>query len=392
VYNRNATVLGNSVLYVTDTAQIGYYRPNNLTGIENILDYRMNKIASVASGLVAEYERLSDGYSITYSEGPGIRPDEPERPDMLTNYLVSMFLEPRLALFKKLYVSGGVRFDQSSIYNQVLTPRIGVSYSFYKHILRFSYAEAFRAPKPWDYTDGLGNPSLLPETMNSYEGSFAMHITDELKADFIGYANKLENAITKETVGNYYRWINSGNITTLGCEIMLRYKTRKLKSFINYTFNQSRDEQDNAIPEISKHTANAGITYSFNDYIRINLRSNFVGKRENPTLIIATNSMEVDPYIVFHGALSLTNNKGLTVQLIAKNILDKEYYHPSNRPPDRYRQPQRTSYFCRISLELYNKAKGSYMYDYSYLSGSSMTNVHASTISSILDFAKIADK
>ena len=28
-------------------------------------------------------------------------------------------------------------------------------------------------------------------------------------------------------------------------------------------------------------------------------------------------------------------------QLIVKNLFDVRYFHPSNRPPDRYRQPQR---------------------------------------------------
>jgi len=27
---------------------------------------------------------------------------------------------------------------------------------------------------------------------------------------------------------------------------------------------------------------------------------------------------------------------------VVRNLLDAEYYHTSNRPPDRYRQPQRT--------------------------------------------------
>jgi hypothetical protein len=34
--------------------------------------------------------------------------------------------------------------------------------------------------------------------------------------------------------------------------------------------------------------------------------------------------------------------RGFDFQLIARNLLDEVYYHPSNLEPDRYRQPQRT--------------------------------------------------
>ena len=167
VYSRNSTVLPNSVLYVTDTDQIAYYRPNHLVGTEHIVSMTLSDYLSLASGIVFEYEQLAEGFAITYSGSPNMLPAKPERPAMLRNTLASVFLEPRLHLLPGLFITGGIRFDKSSIYDQVFTPRLGVSYQFDKHVARVSYAEAFRAPKPWDYLDGLGNPSLLPERMNS---------------------------------------------------------------------------------------------------------------------------------------------------------------------------------------------------------------------------------
>jgi outer membrane cobalamin receptor len=261
---------------------------------------------------------------------------------MVDNTLASIFIEPRVTLFKNLYLSGGLRFDQSSIYDQVYTPRAGLIYHFRKHILRFSYAEAFRAPKSWDYTDGLGNPSLLPEKMKSIEAAFVFSIVDNFKIDVIGYKNNLENAIVKEVLNEGYRWENSGKIKTDGVEIYIRYVSNRLKSSLNYTFNQSYNEHDDFVPEISKYSGSASVTYSFSEYIKLNLRANYIGERENPKLIVSTNSKEIKPCLIFHGALSLVNYKGFTVQLSAKNLLNQKYYHTSNREPDRYRQPQRT--------------------------------------------------
>jgi outer membrane receptor for ferrienterochelin and colicin len=116
---------------------------------------------------------------------------------------------------------------------------------------------------------------------------------------------------------------------------------RKLNFDLNYTYNESKNELGQWVPEISKHSANASISYSFNNYIKMNLRANYIGERENPTVIISTNSKFIEPCLIFHGTLSLLNYKGFDLQLLAKNILNTEYYHTSNRDPSRYRQPQR---------------------------------------------------
>jgi outer membrane receptor for ferrienterochelin and colicins len=341
LYNRNAIVLANSVI-VTDTAQVGSYRPGNLTGLENVLSYNSKKFFAVSGGISLEYEQLAQKIIETVSSSPDISPPDPVKPSMDHNFLASVFMEPRLTLFNSLYLSGGIRFDQSSVYDQVLTPRVGLSYVLSKYIVRLSYAEAFRAPKPWDYTDGLGNNSLLPEKMKSLEAAITMVVAGNVKMDFIGYKNTLENAISKYLAEGGYYWANVGEVNTEGFEIFFRYSSKKIKTSLNYTFTNSYNINESLIPEISKHTGNASVTYSLGNNIKLNLRANYIGKRRNTKIITSTNSYYVDPCVVFHGALSLLNYKGFTVQLIAKNILNKEYYHTSNKIPDRYRQPQRT--------------------------------------------------
>jgi outer membrane receptor for ferrienterochelin and colicin len=342
LYNRNATVLPNTVYYVVDTAQIGYYRPNNLTGLENVLNYDATGFFSLTGGLTFEYEQLAKKNSSSFSDSPEHKPFKPEKPEMVDNTLVSVFVEPRFTLFKKLFLSAGLRFDQSSIYDHVLTPRAGLIYHFRKHSLRFSYSEAFRAPKPWDYSDGLGNPSLLPEKMKSLEAALAFSFFNDFKVELIGYGNKLGNAITNEVTNSGYLWVNSGEISTKGFEIYLRYSSRKLTASLTYTYNQSLNKSGEFVPEISKHSGNTSITYSFNQYLKINLRANYIGQRENPKLVVTTNSFYIEPCLIFHGTVSFLNYKGFTARLIVNNILNTKYFHTSNRAPDRYRQPQRT--------------------------------------------------
>ncbi|MDA3928874.1 MAG: TonB-dependent receptor [Prolixibacteraceae bacterium] len=348
LYNRNATVLKNTVYYVVDTAQISFYRPNNLTGIESILNYNLLANVSLTSGLVFEYEQLAEGPTITQSNSSLLKPPTPEKPTMDNNFLASVFIEPRFILFDHLYLSGGLRFDQSTVYNQVITPRAGIRYNAGKHSVRISYAEAYRAPKPWDYSDGIGNTDLIPERMKSLEASIMLMVSKSMKIDLTAYQNRLENGIIKELVNDDYRWTNSSEFNTNGFEVYARYSTRKIKSTINYTLTNSLDENEQFLPEISKHTANASLTYLFSKSWKLNLRANYVGKRKNPSLIETTNNYVIDPFLILNGALTWIYSEKITCQLTGKNLLNSEYYHSSNRSPNRYRQAQRTMLFSVV--------------------------------------------
>lgn len=343
LYNRNATVLKNTIRYLVDTAQIGNYRPNNLTGFENIVNYSMNKYFSVNSGILFEYEQLAKGYSVTVSESPLLPPPTPDKPQMQHNGLVSIFVEPSVNIINKWFFSGGVRLDYSTVYDMVFTPRIGAVYKFSKHKFRMSYGEAFRAPKPWDYTDGLGNNELEPEKMKSIEGAVNVSLFKKLNFSLVAYNNHLGNALKKTYTSEGFKWGNQGEIITNGAELGVRYSSKKFKSFISYSYCDSENEEGKQVLEISKHTANASFTYSILQNLHLNVRANYVGERENPTEISATKSKFIDPYFVLNGTLSFIDYKNIRVKLIAKNILNADYYHSSNVVTiERYRQSQRS--------------------------------------------------
>jgi outer membrane receptor for ferrienterochelin and colicin len=341
LYNRNSTVLKNTIYYITDTSQVGYYRPNNLSGFETLINYKGIKNLSLTGGITIEFESLADKPSMTYSKSMLERPILPDKPEMHENYLLSFFCEPEYLLFKKLYIYGGIRYDISSIYNQVLTPRAGISYNINDNFLKLTYAEAFRAPKPWDYTDGLGNNNLLPEKLNSVELSFISQKLGNFNFESTGYYSNLHNSLYKEISGKDYRWINKGEIYISGLETSLSYTDEKLRASVNYTYTDSKDDTGKNIPEISKHSGNVSFSYYFSNNLDFNIRGNFVGERENNYVISSTNSKIIDPYFVLNGAINWSPVKDLSLQLIIKNILNTEYYHTSNRAPERYRQPQR---------------------------------------------------
>lgn len=350
LYYRNTTVQHNTVYYVLDTAQVGYFRPNSMVGFENVLNYKVGRSVKVTGGLVFEFEKLANNPSWSYSQSAEIKPPKPPKPPMHSNFLVSVFVEPTVKLFDALLLAGGIRFDQSTVYDRVLTPKLGARYNIGNQSIRINYSEAFRAPKPWDYTDGVGNSDLKPEKMRAFELSYNLHVNHQFNAELNVFRNKLNNGFFRESVEEGHRWINKDEITTRGLELGVNYKGRNVNASFNYTLTESKDSLGIAVPEISKHIANASISTALSTSFNANIRLNYVGERDNPTVIKTTGEKKVDDFLLVNASLGWNPTKPLLIQFIVRNIFDVEYYHTSNRLVSRYRQPQRT---CMVSM-VYN--------------------------------------
>jgi outer membrane receptor for ferrienterochelin and colicins len=348
LYYRNATVKPNSVgdvIKATDTTsgnQIAYYRPNQLVGIENQLNYKATERLMIIGGLIGEIEQLSDGFSTSSSNSQDIVPPEPKKPNQLNNKLFSYFIQVHYKLVDQLSFIGGLRHDFSSYYGQVFTPRTGLVFNENKFTVKLLYDEAFRAPKPWDYKYGIGNNDLKPEKMRSLELALSYLVMDNLSIGSSVYRNLIKDKLIKESTMAGSRWFNKNKLNTLGFELGLEYRKQAVQSYVNYTWNHSTDENDVMIPEISEHQVNMGMQYAFSNRLRCSIRGNYIGKRKNPKVISTTGSEFVDAAFVVHSTFTYSIYEHLDIQIIAKNLLDAEYYHTSNLPPDRYRQPQRT--------------------------------------------------
>ena len=183
LYYRNATVMDDTIaLILSDSGptggQVGYYRPNDLIGFENQFNFMPIEKIKIITGVVLEEERLAENFSETYSGSPTIKPPTPSKPDMMTDHLTSLYLLTQYKFINNIELTLGIRHDNSSYYDEVDTPRIGLVYNRKKLTTKILYSEAFRAPKPWDYTYGDGNSDLKPERMKSLELFMAYTVTD----------------------------------------------------------------------------------------------------------------------------------------------------------------------------------------------------------------------
>ncbi|MBN1656509.1 MAG: TonB-dependent receptor [Deltaproteobacteria bacterium] len=345
VYSREATVLDDSVREITEEGQFGFFRPNYRIGAETLIDARPLRDLNLVGGLVFEYDWLAEAYATSESESPEERPPRPSWPDLTENYLLSGYLQAQYMLIKLVQLTAGLRFDHSSVYDNVVVPRTGIVFTWEGLFAKLLYGEAFRAAKPWDYTDGLGNPGLDPERMRSVELSLGYLFKELLRLETSVYFNRLYDVLGQETLAGaeeQWRWVNAGHIDTLGLEIGPEVRVGPFRSFANYTYTRSRDQDGAPVPEIAEQGANLGVGYRFTDRIHSTVWGQYLGLRRNPKVIAATGDDRIDPAFVLNASLSFLDLRGFDFQVIVRNLLDQAYYHPSNRPPDRYRQPQRT--------------------------------------------------
>jgi len=229
----------------------------------------------------------------------------------------------------------------------VLTPRLGLVYNRNAYTAKILYLEAFRAPKPWDYNWGDGNPNLKPEQMRSFELAGICTPNKYLRMEVNLYSNLVFEKLTQTA----NQWINAERLKTNGLEANLDYSRNRTQWNANYTLTDSKYADGSCVPEIARHSFNAGVSYSFSPQLSCNLRGNYLGARRNPVYITASHSFNVDAYFILNGTINYHPLTSLDMQLCVNNILNAVYYHTSNRPPERYRQPQR-SVLVSLSYQL----------------------------------------
>lgn len=347
LYFRNTTVLDDTIpdIELATEASPGrqsrYYRPNDSIGNENQFQWNPGPGWRFSFGLVLEQERLAKAYSITRSASAGTEPSVPARPDMRTNRLISGYAQARITLAPPLDLFAGVRHDDSSYYGTVTTPRLGLVFNREKLTAKLLFGRAFRAPKPWDYTNGLGNPDLEPEDFSSLEFAGAWVFSPFVRLDVALYRNRLSNLLTRINQEGDWWWDNSGSVTTNGGEAVLHFRRGPWQAWASYTYTSSVDDAEKQVAEIAPHGATMGVLVALAPDFKLCLGGRYLGERKNDKIIPATGSDIIGEAFILRAALTARLFEGFDVQLAVENLLDAVYYHPSNLPASRFRQPQR---------------------------------------------------
>jgi len=152
----------------------------------------------------------------------------------------AVYVEDLWDIMEDLRLTIGGRYDHYSDFGGEISPRVGINWEFAQNFnTKFLYGRAFRAPSFMElYRRTMGNPSLKPETEDSYELS--------LGADFFPFTGQVtafyKNAkdyIRLELTGGSppsWKYMNVSEQTSQGVTLQMKYDLgRGTYLSMNYT-------------------------------------------------------------------------------------------------------------------------------------------------------------
>jgi len=139
----------------------------------------------------------------------------------------------------KLFVNGGLRFENNSKFGNEFVPQIGVSYHFNQdYTVKALVSKGFRSPSVKDlFLFPVRNPDLKPEVLWNYELGTINQITEKLSLEASFFIAKGSNIIVQQGVAPNAKLKNAGEFTHKGVEIMTKYIASNNMYFtLSYTY------------------------------------------------------------------------------------------------------------------------------------------------------------
>ena len=320
-----------------------------------------------------------------------------KNPFILQSYrqhLWAFFLEDEIKFSDGFRLTLGARYDTHPLVKAHLSPRGSIFFSPSKnHILRFSFAQAYRNPSlvesylyiekqlsltlpppfpplqiPCPYIF-QGNPHLEPEAVTSYEigyhSTWSRHfqLGMDLFYNRYGHFFSSSRAVTfyqsdeifpgfpggvfpKTVLSSFENW---GDGWGLGGEINLDFSlNRRVSGFFNYSYQVIKNKDDDpssvnineknrARPENPKHKANAGLRFLFKNGISLNLLAHWVDKTKK-VLTDSSGRVSLSPvkvYFLFNPRLGYTfrKNKAEIAVAVFNLFNNKHYQYPPGDNP-----------------------------------------------------------
>ncbi|HEY8160512.1 MAG TPA: TonB-dependent receptor [Methylobacter sp.] len=239
---------------------------------------------------------------------------------------------------KNLRLTLGARYDRYSDFGGTFNPRMGFNWEFIKNYsLKFSYGTAYRAPAFGELglvnnPVLLGNPTLKPEEVKTFETGIVAHPVAGLTTQAIYYHSAISQMISPISVqGAASRYDNNGSLVAEGVELEAKYDfDGNLKgSYIsaNYVLQHSV-QLSRQLAEVPRHRTNLIANWAFD-----NSWSSFahILIKDNTSRNLGDTRNSVPGYALFDVGLLGKNMFGqkVDVSFNVYNLFDKRYYDPA---------------------------------------------------------------
>ena len=144
----------------------------------------------------------------------------------------ALVLQDQIALFDSLYLTGGIRYDGNSVFEDKATARVAASYlvKATDTRLKASWGQGFRAPTfnelffpAFPPCGPFGNPNLKPEESDGWDAGVEQHLWDRrvrLAATYFrtDYENLIQSTLT-DPVNFCFQAQNVGEARSEGVEV-----------------------------------------------------------------------------------------------------------------------------------------------------------------------------
>ena len=181
----------------------------------------------------------------------------------------SFFFEQQFRFFDRIFLTGGVRIDDSSAFGTHTTPRGSAAFVIKETgtRIRGSAGAGFRAPTLNElFFPGFSNPDLQPETSFSWDvGVDQTFWRERIRLGFTVFYNKFDNLIrfVQTNTFPFVAAINVARARASGVEFTGEADLLKnLVASVNYTYTDSEDlSTDRWLAREPQHRWNIGITW-----------------------------------------------------------------------------------------------------------------------------------
>ena len=182
----------------------------------------------------------------------------------------SVFFEQQLRFFERLFLTGGFRVEDNSVFGTTTTERGSLAFLIKETgtRLRGSAGTGFRAPTFNDlFFPGFGNPDLQPEKSLSYDFGVDQKLwNNRIRLGLTYFQNNFRNLIaccTPLPTAPFGGPFNVGRARSAGIEFTSEVDVLpNLIASLNYTYTDSENlATDRLLPREPRHRWNIGLTW-----------------------------------------------------------------------------------------------------------------------------------
>jgi iron complex outermembrane receptor protein len=232
----------------------------------------------------------------------------------------------------------GGRYDDYSDFGSSFNPRAALVWSTTQKITtKFLYGKAFRAPSFAELLTvnnpiALGNLSLSPETIDTYEVAFNYKNSAEFSMDINLFNYKIEDFITfvGDSNGQTATAQNVGQRTGRGLEASVSYSMKNnLKLIANTAYVKATDDLLNDdVGEYPNLQSYFRLEWNVNDNWNLNSQVSIIGSRERVPDDVRK---KLDGNITAFVSTSYKFNESNTnLELLVSNLFDEDVREPSS--------------------------------------------------------------